>query len=122
MARLGNKLTRRECDVVQAILAGHTSNELIAARLGLSVRTVGTFLNSIYAKVGARDRAHLVLLMSERIHVQPVIAPSNVTERALAATADVLWTVLDESELQRLMELLTVRIDSPKGKHDIHGI
>jgi DNA-binding CsgD family transcriptional regulator len=111
MARLGNKLTRRECDVVQAILAGHTSNELIAARLGLSVRTVGTFLNSIYAKVGARDRAHLVLLMSERIHVQPVIAPSNVTERAL-----------DESELQRLMELLTVRIDSPKGKHDIHGI
>ncbi|MFF5288874.1 response regulator transcription factor [Paractinoplanes globisporus] len=50
-------LTAREADVLEAITLGH-NNAQIAADLFLSVATVKSYINSIFAKLGARDRAH----------------------------------------------------------------
>ncbi|GIM90994.1 response regulator transcription factor [Paractinoplanes toevensis] len=50
-------LTAREADVLEAITVGH-NNARIAADLFLSVATVKSYINSIFAKLGARDRAH----------------------------------------------------------------
>jgi DNA-binding NarL/FixJ family response regulator len=50
-------LTAREADVLEAITLGH-NNARIAADLFLSVATVKSYVNSIFAKLGARDRAH----------------------------------------------------------------
>ncbi|MEU4236063.1 response regulator transcription factor [Actinoplanes sp. NPDC026619] len=50
-------LTARETDVLEAITLGH-NNARIAADLFLSVATVKSYINSIFAKLGARDRAH----------------------------------------------------------------
>ena len=54
-------LTRREREIVQAIVTGLT-NEQIAADLYLSPFTVKTHANRAMMKVGARDRAQLVSL------------------------------------------------------------
>jgi DNA-binding NarL/FixJ family response regulator len=50
-------LTAREADVLEAITLGR-NNAQIAAELYLSVATVKSYINSIFAKLGARDRAH----------------------------------------------------------------
>ncbi|MBU2667152.1 response regulator transcription factor [Actinoplanes bogorensis] len=50
-------LTAREADVLEAITLGH-NNARIAADLFLSVATVKSYINSIFAKIGAHDRAH----------------------------------------------------------------
>jgi DNA-binding NarL/FixJ family response regulator len=50
-------LTAREADVLEAITLGH-NNAQIAADLFLGVATVKSYINSIFAKLGARDRAH----------------------------------------------------------------
>jgi DNA-binding NarL/FixJ family response regulator len=50
-------LTAREADVLEAITLGH-NNAQIAAELFLGVATVKSYINSIFAKLGARDRAH----------------------------------------------------------------
>jgi len=50
-------LTAREADVLEAITLGH-NNARIAGDLFLSVTTVKSYINSIFAKLGARDRAH----------------------------------------------------------------
>jgi DNA-binding NarL/FixJ family response regulator len=50
-------LTAREADVLEAITLGR-NNARIAADLFLSVATVKSYINSIFAKLGARDRAH----------------------------------------------------------------
>jgi DNA-binding NarL/FixJ family response regulator len=50
-------LTAREADVLEAITLGH-NNARIAADLYLSVATVKSYINAIFAKLGARDRAH----------------------------------------------------------------
>jgi DNA-binding NarL/FixJ family response regulator len=50
-------LTAREADVLEAITLGH-NNARIAADLFLSVATVKSYVNAIFAKLGARDRAH----------------------------------------------------------------
>jgi DNA-binding NarL/FixJ family response regulator len=62
-ARLGNVpaelpdgLTRREAEVLALICAG-LGNAEIARRLHLSVATVKTHVNRIYAKTGVTDRA-----------------------------------------------------------------
>ena len=104
----GRKLTKRESAVVQAILNGHTSNELIAAHLGISVRTVSAFLNRIFAKVGARDRTHLVLLMRDGVRPQV----QSLAIQSVTATAHRLWQELDGCQLERLAELLTMRLRS----------
>jgi DNA-binding CsgD family transcriptional regulator len=49
-------LTPRETEVLRMLASGSTSRE-IAAKLSLSVRTVGRHITNIYAKIGARTRA-----------------------------------------------------------------
>jgi DNA-binding NarL/FixJ family response regulator len=58
-------LTAREADVLEAIMLGH-NNARIAADLFLSVATVKSYVNSIFAKLGARDRAHAAAIAAGR--------------------------------------------------------
>jgi DNA-binding NarL/FixJ family response regulator len=58
-------LTTRETDVLEAITLGH-NNARIAADLFLSVATVKSYINSIFAKLGARDRAHAAAIAMGR--------------------------------------------------------
>ena len=54
-------LTERERDVLQLIVRGRNNTE-IAAELFVSEATVKTHINHIFSKLGARDRAHAVIL------------------------------------------------------------
>jgi DNA-binding NarL/FixJ family response regulator len=54
-------LTGRELEVLQSIVAG-MSNPEIAAAAFISVATVKTHVNSIFAKLGVADRAKLIAL------------------------------------------------------------
>ena len=63
-------LTERERQVV-AMAAGGLSNEEIAGQLVLSPWTVKTHVNRAMAKVGARDRAQLVVLAYQSGLVHP---------------------------------------------------
>jgi DNA-binding NarL/FixJ family response regulator len=49
-------LTQRETEILALIARGHTNNE-IASELYLSIHTVKTHVNRIFAKTGSRDRA-----------------------------------------------------------------
>ncbi|QMU67579.1 response regulator transcription factor [Streptacidiphilus sp. P02-A3a] len=63
-------LTPRERDVMALVALGH-SNEDIAVRLFLSPLTVKTHVNRAMAKLGARDRAQLVVAAYQCGLVQP---------------------------------------------------
>lgn len=54
-------LTERERDVLRLIVQGRNNSE-IAAELYVSEATVKTHINHIFAKLGARDRVHAVVL------------------------------------------------------------
>jgi DNA-binding NarL/FixJ family response regulator len=54
-------LTEREYDVLRLIVRGRNNIE-IAEELYVSEATVKTHINHIFAKLGARDRAHAVVL------------------------------------------------------------
>lgn len=54
-------LTPREADVLAAVTLGR-NNSQIAGELFLSVATVKSYINTIFAKLGARDRAHAVAI------------------------------------------------------------
>jgi DNA-binding NarL/FixJ family response regulator len=58
-------LTAREADVLEAITLGH-NNAQIAADLFLSVATVKSYVNAIFAKLNARDRAHAAAIAAGR--------------------------------------------------------
>jgi HD-GYP domain-containing protein (c-di-GMP phosphodiesterase class II) len=49
-------LTRRELEVLRALVLGH-SNQAIADGLGISAKTVGHHVQHVYQKVGVRSRA-----------------------------------------------------------------
>jgi DNA-binding NarL/FixJ family response regulator len=49
-------LTARECDVLGLIAQGHAT-KTIARDLGISPKTVGNHIESIYAKLGVSNRA-----------------------------------------------------------------
>jgi DNA-binding NarL/FixJ family response regulator len=67
---LFNGLTDRERELT-ALAAGGLSNDEIAERLVLSAATVKTHLNRAMSKLGARDRAQLVVLAYEAGLVRP---------------------------------------------------
>jgi DNA-binding NarL/FixJ family response regulator len=68
-ARLG-ALTEREREVL-ALIASGMNNAEIAAALFVSTATVKTHVNRIMAKLGARDRAQLVVIAYESGLVSP---------------------------------------------------
>ena len=59
-----DKLTKREREITQLIGAG-LANKEIAARLGLSEKTVRNHLSTIYSKMGVPNRLGLALLVSK---------------------------------------------------------
>ncbi|MFF3412724.1 response regulator [Streptomyces sp. NPDC002742] len=63
-------LTGREREVLVQVAAGH-SNDEIAERLEVSPLTVKTHVNRAMAKLGARDRAQLVVIAYESGLVRP---------------------------------------------------
>jgi DNA-binding NarL/FixJ family response regulator len=63
-------LTVREREVLVQVAGGH-SNDEIAARLEVSPLTVKTHVNRAMAKLGARDRAQLVVIAYETGLVRP---------------------------------------------------
>jgi DNA-binding NarL/FixJ family response regulator len=64
------ELTSREREVVSLVAAG-LSNEEIAARIYVSHSTVKTHVARAMAKIGARDRAQLVVAAFEAGLVRP---------------------------------------------------
>lgn len=54
-------LTRREVEVLERMSRG-LSNDAIATRLGLSLKTVQNHVSAVLFKLGARDRAHAVAI------------------------------------------------------------
>ncbi|CAM5713429.1 Two-component system response regulator OS=Streptomyces glaucescens OX=1907 GN=SGLAU_09870 PE=4 SV=1 [Streptomyces glaucescens] len=63
-------LTVREREVLVLVAGGH-SNDEIAERLQASPLTVKTHVNRAMAKLGARDRAQLVVIAYESGLVRP---------------------------------------------------
>ncbi|XUL94516.1 LuxR C-terminal-related transcriptional regulator (plasmid) [Streptomyces galilaeus] len=57
-------LSRREREIALLVGPGLTNQE-IATRLNLSVKTVETYMGRIFKKMGAKSRAHVAFLMSE---------------------------------------------------------
>ena len=60
-------LTPRERDVFDAIARGLTNSE-ISSGLHLAPSTVKSYINTIFAKLGVRDRVHAVLLAHDLEH------------------------------------------------------
>ncbi len=55
------ELTARERQVLDLVAAGH-ANPAIAARLGVSGKTVGNHLSSIFAKLHLKGRSHAIVI------------------------------------------------------------
>lgn len=65
-------LSEREAEVAREVANGQ-SNKEIAAKLGVTERTVKAHLGAIFEKLGVRDRLQLVLRLSEHGEIsQPV--------------------------------------------------
>ena len=58
-------VTAREYDVLRLVAAGHTNLE-IGAELNLSVNTVKTYLREVMRKLGARNRAQVIMRARSR--------------------------------------------------------
>jgi DNA-binding NarL/FixJ family response regulator len=57
-------LTRREIEVL-SLMADGARNSEIAAALYLSLATVKTHINHIFAKLGVSDRVHAILMFKQ---------------------------------------------------------
>jgi RNA polymerase sigma factor (sigma-70 family) len=62
-------LSRREKQIVDALLAGCTNKE-IAQQLGVSDQTIKNQLTTLYRKMGVSSRLELVLWAMERRNTQ----------------------------------------------------
>lgn len=60
-----DRLSLREQEVAKAVAAGK-SNKEVAKELDITERTVKAHLSAVFEKLKARDRLHLVLILSER--------------------------------------------------------
>jgi DNA-binding NarL/FixJ family response regulator len=59
-----SELTDREQQVVELVAQG-LGNQLIAARLGLSPKTVMNYLSNVFAKLQVADRAEMIVRARE---------------------------------------------------------
>jgi len=59
---LENRLTQKEQEVVYLILEGFTNNA-IASRLNITIRTVKAHISAIFSKLHINDRVSLILLL-----------------------------------------------------------
>ena len=66
-------VSEREAEVL-ALVSGHLTNQQIAARLHLSVRTVESHVSSLLRKLGVTDRRALAELAGDRAEVEPLDA------------------------------------------------
>ncbi|AGZ42453.1 two-component system response regulator [Actinoplanes friuliensis DSM 7358] len=64
------ELTARETEVL-TLIGGGLSNDQIAARLTISIKTVKTHITHLLTKLTARDRAHLVIAAYDAGLVRP---------------------------------------------------
>ena len=69
--KLESSLMKEILVATKAVVAAGLSNEDIAGRLVLSPATVKTHVNRAMMKLGARDRAHLVVFAYEAGLVRP---------------------------------------------------
>ena len=60
--RSDGRLTPTELQLVRAILAGHTTSDQLAGCLIVSQRTIQGYLGSIYKKLGACNKADVILM------------------------------------------------------------
>ncbi len=58
-------LSERELDVLRSAAAGR-SNKMIADSLGLTEQTVKSYMKNVFAKLGASDRTHAVVIAMKR--------------------------------------------------------
>jgi len=65
------KLTRRESDVLRLLAQGLTQDE-IAARLGISPKTVSTHIEHVLRKLGVHSRAQAVALAFREETAEPI--------------------------------------------------
>lgn len=70
---MNDQLTRREIDVIRAILTGKTTTRDLADALHISEKTVRSHITRIYAKVGAKNMAHLVLMCLGALPAWPAL-------------------------------------------------
>lgn len=67
-ARISDKLTHRESDIIELVLQGHSS-ESIGLRLGVATGTVKVHRRNIYRKLGISSQAQLMSLYLGRMKV-----------------------------------------------------
>ncbi|WEN41314.1 Transcriptional regulatory protein DegU [Thauera sp. GDN1] len=67
-------LSVRELEVARAVSEGLTNKE-VAARLGITERTVKAHLGAVFEKLGVRDRLQLVLRLAGRVGAEAVDQP-----------------------------------------------
>jgi DNA-binding NarL/FixJ family response regulator len=68
--RVADSLTAREFDVIRGLVRGR-SNKEIALDLGVSLRTVESYVSSVLAKLGVRSRTEATLYVIEHHLVAP---------------------------------------------------
>ncbi|MDE3103614.1 MAG: response regulator transcription factor [Acidobacteriota bacterium] len=86
-ARVRERLTRREMQIVSLIVQG-CKNKDIAAQLGTKEQVVKNYLRSIYDKTGVSDRLELALFtIHHRILTEPAAATTPLTVVSAAASS-----------------------------------
>jgi len=76
-SRFIEKLSRRELDVIEAVLAGYVSQKELAQSLNISVNTVKTHLKHIYQITGISSVDALALLFHGYVPAHPKITPKS---------------------------------------------
>lgn len=66
-------LTKRECECVSALVAGHTTNKDLASKLGCATATVGSHIKNVYIKWGVGTRVELVLFVLRRSGMEELL-------------------------------------------------
>ena len=66
-----DQLSEREIAVLR-LVAGGTSNKIIADELQVTERTIKSHVSSILSKLGANDRTHAVTIAMKRGFIDPV--------------------------------------------------